>query len=106
VFRALGTVAALAALAGCGDDGGGGDAAGSRGEQLFVERCGSCHTLREAGTSGSSLDLDEDLRSVDEARVLRSITDPPTGMPKDLAQGADAEAIAEYVARNRTSRRP
>ena len=99
----LPAVAALVALTGCGNSGD--DAPSrSRGEQLFVERCGSCHTLRAAETEGTALDLDYDLREVDEARVLESITSPPTGMPKDLAQGADAEAIAEFVAQNRTPR--
>ena len=103
--RALLTAAAGAALlAGCGNDDDGGGAAQSRGEQLFVQRCGACHTLRAAGTNGTQLDLDHDLREVSEARVLESMTDPPTGMPRDLANGAEAETIAEYVAENRTPR--
>ena len=98
--------ALVAALAGCGGENTDGGSASSRGKTLFIERCGSCHTMRDAGTAGESLDLDYDLREVDEARVLKSITDPPTGMPKDLAEGADAKAIAEYVAQNRTPREP
>ena len=106
MFRALVTVGVVAVLAGCGDDDGGGSSGSSRGKTLFIERCGSCHTMRDAGTAGEGLDLDYDLREVDEARVLKSIAEPPTGMPQDLAEGADAEAIAEYVAQNRMPREP
>ena len=98
-------LAAAALIAGCGSDDGDGERV-PRGQLLFVERCGSCHTMRHAGTEGTALDLDHDLREVDAQRVLDSITDPPTGMPADLATGADARAIAEYVAENRTPREP
>jgi mono/diheme cytochrome c family protein len=69
-----------------------------------VERCGSCHTFRDAGTEGAQLDLDYDLRDVDTQRVLDSISDPPEGMPADLVTGEDAQAVADYVAGNRTPR--
>ena len=36
---------------GGGGDGGGGDAAA--GEEIFIANCGSCHTLEQAGTSGT-----------------------------------------------------
>jgi mono/diheme cytochrome c family protein len=47
------TLVAVLAAAACGGAEGlskGGDAA--RGKQLFVQRCGSCHTLADAGTTG------------------------------------------------------
>jgi mono/diheme cytochrome c family protein len=100
------TIAVAGALAGCGDDNNDGGSESSRGKALFIERCGSCHTMRDAGTAGEGLDLDYDLREVDAARVLRSIEDAPTGMPENLAEGADAQAVAEYVAENRTPRSP
>ena len=54
VMVVLAAAAALA-LAGCG--GGGVVQAGSadltRGKQLFQEKCGSCHTLADAGTVGT-----------------------------------------------------
>jgi mono/diheme cytochrome c family protein len=52
--------ALVLALAGCGgtEIGGGdvvdpGEADTSAGKQLFVERCGSCHVLADAGTAGT-----------------------------------------------------
>lgn len=58
VACALGVLAVV--IAGCGGTsiGGGGtvNAAGAdlaQGKQLFVERCGSCHTMADAGTAGT-----------------------------------------------------
>ncbi len=101
----LAAVAVAALLAGCGggdDEGGGGEPAGGGGgapdgEQLFASRCGSCHTLSAAGTDGSvGPDLD-DLKP-DAARVLTAIETAPGVMPEGLAEGAEAQAIADYVA--------
>jgi mono/diheme cytochrome c family protein len=116
---ALSTVvlgAAAAVLAGCGTVGHT-DAAGDsqRGKQLFVDNCGSCHALADAGTQGTiGPDLDDAFRQSREdglgqstiAQVVRGqiaypIVDPPTeqpGMPADIVTGRDAEDVASYVA--------
>lgn len=100
----LAALAVAAALAGCGggDDGGGGEepaggGGAADGEQLFSSRCGSCHTLAAAGTDGSvGPNLDE--LEPDAARVLNAIETAPGVMPEGLAEGAEAQAIADYVA--------
>jgi mono/diheme cytochrome c family protein len=102
-------VAAVAIAAGCGgDDGdeGGGDGGGGappaalgRGGELFAQRCGGCHTLAAAGTDGD-VGPNLDTLKPDRATVLRAIASGPGVMPTGLAEGADAQAIAEAVAEN------
>lgn len=71
-----------------------------RGMELFVQSCGACHTLDAAGTTGSiGPDLNE--LQADEQRVLRAIRIGGTGsgnMPAGLLEGADAQAVARFVA--------
>jgi mono/diheme cytochrome c family protein len=81
----------------------------ARGKELFTQRCGACHILENAGTKGvqgPNLDLafkqsiaDGLGRSTVEG-VVRKQIDIPMGrqMPADLVEGADAEAVAAYVA--------
>ena len=111
---ALLSLAALA-LAGCGTGGlapeQGNDVAD--GKLLFTQRCGGCHTLREAGTKGSENNpaggpnLDAAFsasRSEDfpEDTILQVVHDqikyavPP--MPRNLVKGDDADNVAAYVA--------
>jgi mono/diheme cytochrome c family protein len=70
------------------------------GRTLFVETCGSCHTLDAAGTQGQvGPDLNE--LQVDEAQVLRAIEVGGTGsgtMPAGLYKGKDAQDVATFVA--------
>jgi mono/diheme cytochrome c family protein len=94
------------ALAGCGGDdenggsaapAGGGETATASGEELFKQRCGSCHTLAAAGTDGAvGPDLDD--LAPDAARVQQAIKTAPGVMPENLAEGEEAQRIAEYVA--------
>jgi len=120
--RAL-TVAAVAALTagitGCGITEDEPDVV--NGKQLFVERCGSCHALNRAGTTGvSGPDLDAAFANARAAGFGESTfegvvwgqigqpnadtqTDPKTGeelglMPADLVTGDDARDVAAYVA--------
>jgi mono/diheme cytochrome c family protein len=109
----------LAALvtAGCGTVGlseaGTGDEA--RGKELFIEKCGSCHTLADAGTVGvigPNLDDafvqsradgigDTTIQSIVRGQIAYPTEEPPSGlpgMPADLVTGEDAEAVAAYVA--------
>jgi mono/diheme cytochrome c family protein len=81
----------------------------ARGKELFTQRCGACHILENAGTKGvqgPNLDLafkqsiaDGLGRSTVEGVVKKQIDIPMGGqMPADLVEGADADAVAAYVA--------
>jgi cbb3-type cytochrome c oxidase subunit III len=109
-------VLSLAALAltGCGTGGLGTENADvSEGKALFTQRCGGCHTLRDADSEGSTVNpqggpnLDEAFagprrEGFDESTirevVLQQIDYPTPPMPADLVKGAEAEAVAAYVA--------
>jgi mono/diheme cytochrome c family protein len=94
------------ALAGCGGDddsgggeppAGGGGASAASGEELFKQRCSSCHTLAAAEADGAvGPNLDE--VAPDAARVQQAIEDAPGVMPENLAEGEEAQRIADYVA--------
>jgi cbb3-type cytochrome c oxidase subunit III len=100
-------VAALL-VAGCGTTGRvtGGDP--GRGEELFVQQCGSCHVLGAAGTRGTiGPDLDEAFKYVRKQGFAESsIADIVRGqiayaaapMPRDLVTGEDADSVARFVA--------
>jgi mono/diheme cytochrome c family protein len=124
-------IAALAALAGCSN---GSDSAtvsqrtsasgspegGStkqplspaevHGRQLFVDHCGSCHTLAAAGTVGQ---IGPNLGNIaiTEATIREAIrrgggthshgAGGQTGnMPRNLVTGKDAQDVAEFVSAN------
>jgi len=103
--------ASLLALSGCGVAGTGDS---NRGRQLFVAKCGSCHVLAEAATTGSQgpdLDaafaqaraagMDSDTIAgvvkdqVDNPRP--STTNPNTSMPADLVSGEELDDVATYI---------
>ena len=68
----------------------------SSGKQLFTDTCGSCHTLKDAGTSGSfGPDLDQ--IKPDKQTVLHQIANGGGGMPANLLTGAKADSVAGYV---------
>lgn len=94
-------------LAGCGgsDDGSGGGSddsgtsgdGGSDGKSLFVESCGGCHELSDAGTSGAvGPNLDEVKPDAD--RVKSMIDNGGGAMPAGLLDGEERDTVAEYVA--------
>ena len=110
-------IAAALGLAACGDTVGYSDGGGDRirGKELFVEGCGSCHTLADAGTTGQigpNLDyafLQSRIDGLGESSILQvvrgqiayPVTDPSTdapGMPADIFEGQEAEDVASYVA--------
>ncbi len=110
-------LAAALALAACGDTVGYSDGSGDRirGKELFVDGCGSCHTLADAGTTGNiGPDLDfafvqsridglgeSSILQVVRGQIAYPVTDPSTdapGMPADIFEGQDAEDVATYVA--------
>ena len=115
-----GVVVAALALGGCSlaDDGQNNLV---NGKEQFVQKCGSCHVLKRAGTTGiSGPDLDEAFataraegfgQSTFEGVVYGQIKqpnldtqiDPKTGqelslMPANLVTGDDARDVAAYVA--------
>ena len=76
---------------------GGGNTATS-GKDIFTANCGSCHTLKDAGTSGTvGPDLDQ-LKPA-EARVKRQVTNGGAVMPafKGTLTAAQIDAVAKYV---------
>ncbi len=80
------------------------------GKQVFVSKCGSCHTLARAGTKGIvGPNLDEAFRASLaeglERNTIRGVVhgqvqepNPIGAMPKDLISGSDLEDVSAYVA--------
>jgi mono/diheme cytochrome c family protein len=109
LYLALGVAVPAAVIAGRGEaQGGTGSlrtaeptAQEDLGKQLFIQNCKSCHTLAAVqahGVTGPNLD---ELGGIDKQRVLNAIKKGGTGsgrMPPGLLQGADAQAVATYVA--------
>jgi mono/diheme cytochrome c family protein len=112
--RPLLVLAALVAIAlpasGCGTT----SADPERGRILFVQKCGTCHALAQAGTTAQiGPDLDGAFASAREAGensdtvegVVKaqvefprpSNDNPAVSMPADLVSGQDLEDVAAYV---------
>jgi mono/diheme cytochrome c family protein len=110
---ALAAVAAIAlAASGCGTS----TADVERGRVLFIQRCGGCHALAQAGTAqGVGPDLDDafaagravgqdgdTVAGVVKAQVENprpSNANPAVSMPAGLVSGQDLEDVAAYMAR-------
>jgi mono/diheme cytochrome c family protein len=80
--------------------GGGEAAAAEEGKTIFTSTCGTCHTLKEAGTSGTiGPDLDEIEPSLAEAEA--QVTNGGGGMPAFGKEGIltpeEVKAVATYV---------
>ena len=91
----------LIAAAGCGGDGksgaSGGDVpGGTAGKQVFVENCGSCHTLASASTTGE-VGTNLDLRLSAAAAIEEQVRNGGSGMPAFKGQLSDQE-IADVTA--------
>lgn len=114
--RLLLSLAALAALAvassGCGTT----KPDVQRGRTLFVQKCGVCHTLAQAGTTaqvGPNLDdafaaaraagegasTFEGVVTAQVQHPRPSNSNPAVSMPADVVTGRDLEDVAAYVAR-------
>lgn len=64
---------------------------------LFSTTCGGCHTLSDAGTTGSvGPNLDD--TELDAAGVLEVIENGRGAMPAGLLDGEEAQSVADYVA--------
>ncbi|MCW3063302.1 MAG: blue (type 1) copper domain protein [Solirubrobacterales bacterium] len=115
VFHRLGALGALGActallvaLSGCQVRDTPGNAV--RGKQLFVAKCGACHTMRRAGTQGTigpnldaafARDRVDGFHSDTIRGLVREWIEHPNRqgvMPGKLYQGADALDVATYVA--------
>jgi mono/diheme cytochrome c family protein len=113
-IRPLLVLAALAAVAlpasGCGTS----SADVARGRVLFIQKCGVCHTLAEAGTTaqiGPNLDDafaaaraagegGSTVEGIVKSQVENprpSNEDPAVSMPADVVGGQDLEDVAAYV---------
>jgi cytochrome c2 len=109
----LATVVAIAAVAaGCGTS----SADEERGRVLFIEKCGTCHIMAEAGTSGvigpdlddafaaarASGQTDSTIEGVVTAQVeypRPSNENPAVSMPAKIVTGQDLQDVAAYVGR-------
>jgi mono/diheme cytochrome c family protein len=81
------------------------------GRELFVQNCGSCHTLDAAGTVGNVGPNLGDI-AINEQDILAAIrrgggthskgqgTGPSGTMPRNLVTGKDAQDVAAFVAAN------
>jgi mono/diheme cytochrome c family protein len=72
ILRAAAVVTAGLALVGCGSEGRVAEGEGSvgQGKELFTQKCGACHVLSDAGTSGNiGPDLDEAFRYVRDEEI-------------------------------------
>ncbi len=111
----LAALLAAAVAGGCGTGGIDRSSNVSNGKQLFVAKCGFCHTLADAGTTGTiGPNLDNAFASgrqqgFSESTIRQVVRDqihlasPAAGnskfpvMPQNLVTGANADAVAAYV---------
>jgi mono/diheme cytochrome c family protein len=115
LIRFLPLLAAMSAIAlpaaGCGTS----DVDTARGRALFVNKCGTCHQLAQAATTGTQgPDLDDAFAAARAAGqdsdtfegVVRaqvefprpSTNNPTVSMPADIVEGQDLDDVAAYVA--------
>ena len=86
--------------AGCGTGGlASGKADAAHGKQLFVQKCGSCHTLKDAGTNGT-IGPNLDALKPPFATVKNQVIHGGAAMPafKGILMDAQITAVAKYVA--------
>lgn len=108
-------VLAAASLSACGSQSGPADVEGSasvrRGAQLFSERCSGCHQLSLVGAEGGAVKVTDqertdapnfDVRPESRDQILYAIRNGGFSgaiMPENIVVGADAEAVADFLAR-------
>ena len=110
-MRRGGALLALATAllaAGCGTGGISKSGDSDKGKTLFLAKCSGCHTLADAGSHGIqgpnlddafAYDRRQGFKQVTVQQVVRDqieLAVPP--MPQNLVKGADADAVAAYVA--------
>lgn len=99
----IGSSVALAACGGGDDEAGkdtnkdeGTETASAEGEQVYKQNCLSCHGENLEGQVGPALDKVGSKYSKDE--ILGIIKNGKGQMPPNVVEGADAEAVAEWLA--------
>ena len=82
-----------------------------KGAEIFSQRCAGCHSLKIAGTQGSSTSAkdkeitdgpDFNQRKETEANVLYALRNGGFSnkiMPQNLVTGSDAEEVARFLAK-------
>lgn len=80
---------------------GSGGTAASEGQTVFVQNCGTCHTLSAAGTDGNIGPNLDDLQP-DYATVKSQVINGGGGMPawKGVLSDAEIDAVSTYVSEN------
>jgi len=110
LLTAIGLLAMSIAAAGCGNDQ---QTDKVNGKTLFTAKCGGCHQLARAGTSGvqgPNLDdafrqarrdgMDDTIEGVVYSQIQfpsQKLVPASLNMPKDLVTGSDARDVAAYV---------
>ena len=72
---------------------------GTNGKLIFTKKCGGCHTLKDAGTTGTTgPNLDQLMPAF--ALAQKQVTNGGRVMPafKDILNKAQVDAVAKYVA--------
>ncbi|KMY56270.1 MULTISPECIES: cytochrome c551 [Bacillaceae] len=99
----IGSSVALAACGGGNDNAdkgnnedGGKETASAQGEQVYKQNCLSCHGENLEGQVGPALDKIGSKYSKDE--ILNIVKNGKGQMPPNIVQGADAEAVADWLA--------
>ena len=106
----ISVAAAASVLAACGSEGVDvGDEAGDdvrQGAELFAERCSGCHTMKAAGTQGTSNrsqrtqgpNLDQRKESYEDAiYAIRNGGFSGAIMPQNIVVGDDADKVARFL---------
>jgi len=77
---------------------GGAENASAEGKQIFTQNCKSCHTLKDAGATGSVGPNLDDLKP-DKATVVTQVNNGGGPMPafKGKLTDAQIDAVATYV---------
>jgi mono/diheme cytochrome c family protein len=72
---------------------------GTNGKEIFTVKCGGCHVLKAAGTTGTT-GPSLDLLKPSFARARKQVINGGAVMPafKDVLSAAQIEAVARYVA--------
>jgi cytochrome c oxidase cbb3-type subunit 3 len=81
------------------------------GQSIFLVQCAPCHGVDGTGIDGKAQDLTKRMAKDQVLHVIKNGSNHlksayPGGMPAGMAMGADADALAEYVAGGLTGTAP
>lgn len=89
-----------------------------RGAELFRDNCAGCHTLSSTGAEGSAVKIKNrervdgpnfDQRAETKDQILYAIRNGGFSgavMPQNIVTGADADALAEFLAKYAGAKKP